>query len=130
MRLDPPSTESRPALAEGQRCGLTRPLGSERVGSIFEFPQWVDSCPSLERGRTTRLRRYGPFLLRPRRLHLKTKWRRFLNAKWRTLAGSLTWRAAGPLSHPTIVRFGVVSPGLPDISNVTGRLTDTPCEGR
>jgi hypothetical protein len=52
VRLDPPSTESRSALAEDQRCGLSRTLVSERVGSTFEFPQWVDSRPSPEtRGR-------------------------------------------------------------------------------
>jgi hypothetical protein len=32
---------ARPALAEGPGCGLTRPLVSERVVSIFEFPQRV-----------------------------------------------------------------------------------------
>ena len=46
MRLDPPSSESRSALAEGQWCGLSRTLVSERVGSTFEFPQWVETGPS------------------------------------------------------------------------------------
>jgi hypothetical protein len=53
VRLDP-----RSSLAEGQRCGLSRTLVSERVGSTFEFPQWVDSGPSPARAATTRKRRF------------------------------------------------------------------------
>src|SRR5271169_5795597 len=74
VRLDPPSTKSRPALAEGQRCGLTRPLVSERVGSIFEFPQWVDSGPSSRPPPTARLRRLRPFACRTRRAYSRRAW--------------------------------------------------------
>jgi hypothetical protein len=44
-----------------------------------------------------------------RRVILKIKWRRFLNAMWRACAGPPMCRAAGPLSRPTIIPFGLAS---------------------
>jgi hypothetical protein len=38
--LGPSLDRARPALAEGQGCGLTRTLVSDRVVSTTEFPQW------------------------------------------------------------------------------------------
>jgi hypothetical protein len=41
--LGPSLDRARPALTEGQGCGLTRTLVSGRVVSPIEFPQWVES---------------------------------------------------------------------------------------
>jgi hypothetical protein len=65
-----PWTETRPALAEGQRCGLSRTLVSERVVSTFEFPQWGNPRHSSRRHLMAGKRRSRPFAgqrLEPRR---------------------------------------------------------------
>jgi hypothetical protein len=102
-------------------CSPTRPPTTRAVASATWFAgEHPERAPAVKRERLS----CAPSVP-AKRVILRIKWRRFLNAMWRDLsrfADVASWRSAFP-SDNHAVRFGALSPGLPDISRVAAHRT-------